>query len=114
VNQICRARGENNYAMTSKKSALTPLQMEALRVAEEQRRRKEAIRAAQQFALRRPGLGKKEVPASAVVVNNAEGEAASSPPGFDDVRLALKSERHEVSKASGQNPRYVAAFDNEL
>lgn len=102
-------------ASSRKKKMLSPLECEAMRVAEEKRRRQEALRAAQQYALRnvlarRMPLSVMEESASSETVNGDASEPEA--PTFDDVRSALKSARQKDSKVSGQNPRFVSALDD--
>ena len=93
--------------MANKKRGLTPLQAEALRIEEEKKRRQDAIKAAQQWALR-GSLKQTSAPPAA----SSKVDEEPRTPDFDQVRLALKDARHsDAKKNAGENPRYVAALD---
>ena len=97
--------------MAGNKSRLTPLQQEAQRLADEQRRRQDAVKAAQQFALRAQLDARKKK----ATAESATEEKKDSPPpvDFDAVRAALHDERHRESKKNhGANPRHIAAMDD--
>ena len=92
-----------------KSKMLTPLQQEAARIEADKKRRQDALKAAQEFALRRgPAISiPKKAPSSTVMEETEEVTA-----DFDSVRQALQNERRrESNKNQGTNPRYIAATD---
>ena len=110
---LCVAWRQLDGLMGGKKN-LTPLQKEALRIEAAKNRRKEALAAAQQYALR--GILEKKKKAETTASTSAEGEPEKmppAPPDFDQVREALKDVRHKDSRKTGQNPRFVSALENE-
>ena len=98
--------------MASRKNKfLTPLQQEAARIEEEKKRRQDAIKAAQEYALR-GGLERKTAARSTTTAAAASEPEENVAPDFDVVRQALKDERHRESrKNDGENPRYLAVTD---
>ena len=103
--------GAAALGMASRKNKfLTPLQQEAARIEEEKKRRQDAIKAAQEYALR-GGLERKTAARSTATAAAVEPEEVVAP-DFDVVRQALKDERHRESrKNDGENPRYIAVTD---
>jgi len=99
--------------MSKKQPFATPLQLEAAAKAEETRRRQDALKAAQQHALR-TALERRTVAASNSSSSSAPALASEPPPpDFDVVRAALQNARHKDSKKnSGQNPRHVSVIDD--
>ena len=78
------------------KKHVTPLQIEAQRVAAENKRRKEALVAAQQFSLRM-APAKKSGAGHRPAATSAESSTAAAPPEFDVVRKRMEKERHAQS-----------------
>ncbi len=85
-----------------KASLLTPLQLEAQRIEEEKVRRQEALKAAQQFALRQ-ALERKQKNANAESSAAPTEEEESKPVDFDVVREALKNERHREAQRGNKS-----------
>ena len=103
-----------------KKSLLTPLQLEAEAKMQEIRRRQEALRAAQAYAIR-GALEKKRVHASTEYNDDSSSSNGSFAtavstiqPDFDQVRAALRCARHsDAKKNRGENPRIVSVLDDK-
>ena len=96
------------------KASRTPLQAEADRLVEERRRRQEAVRAAQQYALR--ALPGRTASAHAPAMSGAPAEEASEKPplDFDAVRQAMHDERQRDARSGdGAKSRHVPPVDDQ-
>ena len=98
--------------MKKKSVHLTPLQQEAKRIADEKQRRQDALKAAQQWALR-GALQKKPASSSSDSGTAPLPDDVPLPPDFDVMRAALRDERHRDARG-GINPRHVSATDDEF